>query len=66
MNRKQIIAELRRAAASRSPWYSAHIDALMVAYSYTPADGYSTMLGLGKQGLSTFYLLVACALEDEQ
>lgn len=67
MNRKQIIAELRRAAARPFSWDDCHIDAWEVAYDYIVYDlDKKGMIGLGHKSVSTLYLLVACALEDEQ
>lgn len=65
MNRKQIIAELRRIALKNgSPWDlepSVFLDLLWVWQELR-----ETMLGAKHDHMRTFYLLVACALEDEQ
>lgn len=65
MTRAQIIAELRRSATEdRDPWSSVQFPAFKDACAHTMA-GEETM-HLSITDIRTFYLLVACAMEDGQ
>ena len=64
MNKRQIIAELRRSACEHdTPWSCENEAFLVVMNDYLLDD--ESMLRRGHDGLRTLYLLVACALEDE-
>ncbi len=61
MNKRQIIAELRRSATEdNDPWAKCRA----WADASRQASGNSTVM-LDVDDLRIFYLLVACALEDE-
>lgn len=65
MTRAEIIAELRRSATEdRDPWSSVHFHAFKDACAHT-MEGEATIC-LSNGDLRTFFLLVACALEDGQ
>lgn len=65
MTRAQIIAELRRSATEDlDPWSSVQFHASEVACDHTMKAEATFYLSNGD--LRTFYLLVACSLEDEQ
>ena len=65
MNRKQIIAELRRSATEDfDPWMGSRLPANDLAETWM--DGGRPLCLAPIEKARTFYLLVACALEDEQ
>lgn len=65
MNKKQIIAELRRSAMEdESPWHFIGEGAFGDAVIFAGGEG--SIFGLGPDNQRTFFLLVAHALEDEQ
>lgn len=67
MNRKQIIDELRRSAMENAdPWKDCKWGAIARAEKWRSSSDRSLTCFASHDHTRTFYLLVACALEDEQ
>ena len=64
MTKAEIIAELRRSAAEDvAPWCSVAEPAFDEAYDF--CDGSGSIFSMRDGDRRTFFLFVACALEDE-
>lgn len=58
----EIVAELRRAAACRDPWYAVSTDAFCAAKEWLMRD--EVMLGVPPRTLGAWFLMVAEAIES--